>query len=253
MKKGCLRKILIGFLALLILCALLLAGVFFAFGFFGAKIVARQIESRTGYPAKMDFLSINPFAGKLAVRGLRIKNPAQFPDESFVNLRRLEVQLKLLSLFQKRLVFKEVFVDFEQFGYVVNKQKEKNASVFLDKLQPPEESKAAANKKPEEKAAAENKPFQFLIQHLLIQLDSIKMVDQSKWKRTDRVYPVALKVEKENVTGVNEVTAAVTAALAIKGAPILVDAFQDLLPADLLKEKKAGGFLKNIFDKITNH
>ena len=50
-------------------------------------VVVAQLRERTGFDATVETLSCNVFSGRIAVRGLVVKNPASFPIGDFLDLR----------------------------------------------------------------------------------------------------------------------------------------------------------------------
>src|SRR5258708_6293718 len=60
-------------------------------------LVVSNIRSRTGFAARVEKLSVNPFTGSVTIKGLVLKNPEGWPVEDFVELREFRAEAQLSS------------------------------------------------------------------------------------------------------------------------------------------------------------
>jgi uncharacterized protein involved in outer membrane biogenesis len=156
-------------------------------------LVVATLRARTGFAVKVDGLSVNPFTGKVAVKGLVLKNPDGWPAAEFVDLREFRADAELFSLFAHRLVADEVVVDVAKVTVVRNQQGAVNAAAFRDALAG-RANPATPGAGPAE-ARGDGARREFLIRHLVLRFDRMAYADYSAGHPRTKEY--ALNVNRD--------------------------------------------------------
>lgn len=146
-----LRKVLIGFVILLVALVVVVA-------LFLGPIIKTSVENIgpkvAGVEMKLDKAGVNLLTGNVKLKGLIIGNPEGFKTPSLMELSQFVVELKTSSLFTDTIVIKQIHIDGPQITYERG-LKASNLSALQKNLAPAEE--APAEEPAEEKAAKENK------------------------------------------------------------------------------------------------
>lgn len=104
---GCLSKLII-LIVLLIVAVYVASKIFFPAERVRAEIVKR-VSEQLGRTVELDEVSLSLLpAPSLDLRGLRIFNPEDFPGAEFVSIDRLVVDLKIMPLLRRQLVFSDI-------------------------------------------------------------------------------------------------------------------------------------------------
>lgn len=98
------------------------------------SIVTDALRERTGFSVSVRSLVVNPFAGTIHARGLVLGNPAAFPRPEFVEVRELQAQVELGSLYGGQIVIKEASLDIARLTLVQPSTGESNDRVFQARL-----------------------------------------------------------------------------------------------------------------------
>lgn len=154
--------------------------------------VTSTIRSKTGFPVQVAMLSVNPFTGKVVIKGLVLMNPDDWGGENFVELREFRADANLFSLFSNRLVADEIVVDVAQVNLVKNKQGMLNALAFKDALTGKESGPAA---KPGGGKG-------FLIRKLVLKFDRLTYDDRTDLLPHVRKYDLKINSELHDVDSV---------------------------------------------------
>ena len=161
-------------------------------------VVVAQLRERTGFDATVETLSCNVFSGRIAVRGLVVKNPASFPIGDFVDLRAFSAEADVGALFSDRLVFDVLTVDVRKVTLVRRADGKSNAELLQASL-----FGAPAAAVPTSGAAStpDARPARsFLIRRLSLRFDHLVIADHSGGKTTVQEFPLGLDQRYENVT-----------------------------------------------------
>ena len=243
-------KLLLIFVALFVLVAL-------AWGLLLPRIVTSTIRSKTGFAVQLDRLSVNPFTAKVHLRGLVLKNPEGWPEESFVSLREFRADADLFPLLGGRLIADEVVVDVERVTLVKDKDGRLNAVAFKEAL---------AGEPATPPPAGEPKPPapEFLVRRMVVKFDRLVYADHSGRRPAVKEYNLAIDRELRDVDSVVDLVSPFSGAALVvvsdalggmfKGSKqILQDAAGMLQDAGgVLKDggKKAGETLKGLFQQL---
>ena len=218
--------------------------------------LTRFVRGRTGFPMEIQTLYVNPFTGRLALRGMALKNPPAFPNPAFAEVREVSVDWRVSSLFGQRLVIDDVVVDVAGITLVKDPHGAINAWLFQERLagapaiRPPAGSPAGAP------AEAKSRPQEFLIKRLQLRCDRLVIADYSGRQPVVRELALNFNHTYENVTSAKQLAAPLGDLL----AP-LAGAISGLAPeadaalraaGDKFKEsgRKAGEAVKGFFESL---
>ncbi len=204
-------------------------------------VVTERIRARTGFEATLERLVANPFTGEIELRGLVLRNPAEFPVREFIEVKSLRAEVRLRSLWGARTEFDVVAVEVGAVTLVKGPSGAINAEMF-------------------EAATAGKRAFR--VRTLRLKVGRLVVADHSR--RTATTQEQALNVDAvfSEVTDVEQV--ATTPALQPVGAVAAV--LLQLVPGELghsvdeaarsgagrLKDlgRKAGEGVKGFFDAL---
>ena len=246
-RGGALTKLLI---VLVVTFAILALG----WMLFLPAIVTTQLRQKTGFDATIVRLAVNPFGGRVEMRGFVVTNPPTFPVAEFLELREFRAKAQVRSLFSDRPIFDSMFVDAASVTLVKRGDGTTNAEAFQKNLETFD--KNALVQKPE------SPQRQVLIRQLELRIDRLIVADHSLREPTRREFTLNLHQTYTDVTNIEQLLA--PAALK-QLAPVAI-AIGGLLPgelgkvltevggssAGLLQEagRKAGDRLKGFFDAL---
>lgn len=224
---------------LLVVLAVLFAAASLAWMLFLPVVVTSQLRSRTGFDATVQSLSVNPFTGRVHLRGLVVTNPPTFPVHEFMEVREFESDLAVFSLLSDRIVFETIVLDVASVTLVMRPDGQTNATAISQHLTAGE----AGSPQPV-------KPHPFLIRHLTLRADRLVIVDHSTRLPATREFHLGLNQSYTDVTNVRQL---LSPAAMQSLAPVGV-ALKGLLPGELgsaitdaVKDatKAGAGFFKN--------
>ncbi len=212
-------------------------------------VVAAVIRSRTGFAVQVDKLSVNPFTANVLLSGLVMRNPADWPEVDFVDLRRFQADVELLPLLGRRLVANEIVVDVARLTLVRNKDGRLNAMAFKNDLTGTQDAG--------QPAAGSDKPPEFLIRHLVLRFDKLVYADHSGRNPAVKDYNLNLTRDLTNVDSLTKIISPFTGA----ALGVMSDAVGRLFKVrpDRLAQsvnvlqgagKKTGETLKSIFQSL---
>ncbi len=175
---------------LLVFCAVLFAVVALVWMLFLPMTATRWLRTRTGFDTSVQSLMVNPFTGRIVVRGLAINNPPTFPRPDFLLVREFEAETSLLSLFSDRPEFERVALDIALVALVKRADGRTNAAVFRDYLLP------ASPSGPQ--PAGQARPLR--IRRLELKFDRFLVADHTPRQPVVRDYPLHINRTFENVS-----------------------------------------------------
>jgi len=222
------------------------------------SIVTGLIKKRTGFPATVQRLYVNPFTASVYISGLKINNPDAFPQNDFVSVNEFKTAVEIGSVFSDRVVVKDAVFDVALIAVVKNAQDQTNIDVFKAGVQAANsEGKSPGPQNPPKPAAPEEKspPKRFLIRHLVVKLDKIIIADYSGAKPNVREVPLNINHTFTDVTDLTQISVPILADLSVAGVGKLADNILSLvMPAPILERlgvvtKGAGGILQGTGQK----
>lgn len=115
---------------LLVLLAVLSAFAALAWMVLLPFVVTARIRERTGFEAGVARVVANPFNGEFDVRGLVLRNPADFPVRDFVALEQVSGTVRVRSLFSERTEFDAITMEVGAITLVKAENGAINAEAF---------------------------------------------------------------------------------------------------------------------------
>ncbi len=232
------------------------------------SLVERLVEQRTGFEMQVESLSVNPFSGRMRLRGLLLKNPEGYREKEFVQVREIFVDAELFSLLSDRLVVDEAVVDVAKVVLVKDKNGKSNFSLLEDRIagrSGGEKGGAPSASSAELKAGSGSTapPKQtFLIRQLRVRFDKLVTVDESGSKPTVRELSLNFNQGYQNVTSplqialpIADKVSALGGALGDFGGKLGIQAMSSAKKAgEIIKETgiKTGEAIKGFFKSLTD-
>jgi len=175
------------------------------------------------------------------LRGLVIENPPTFPTPDFVQVREFRATAELFALFSDRPVIDEAVVDIAQVTLVKNQAGQRNVALLQERLAgAPAPARAGA---PPATGPAP-KPREFLIRHLELRLDKLRLVDVSGDQPSTQEYDLGIRQTYENVTTPVQIAVPILGQLAARGG-VIGDLAGKLGADALATAKQTGEILKD--------
>jgi hypothetical protein len=160
-------------------------------------IVEHELRSITGFDIKVQVLRVNPITGRVVVRGLYARNPANFPKPDFLVLRELDAQIELFPLLSGKHVVDNFLLNVETIALVRRHDGKTNAGVFMAAFSSPKPAAAGPPSAP-----APSTPY--LIKHLHIVLDKLVVADFSGGTPDEKTYSLHIDRIYNNVTSARQ-------------------------------------------------
>jgi hypothetical protein len=233
-------------LRLLFVLAILCAGLALAWMILLPPALTRFVRGRTGFAMEIQSLYVNPFTGRLALRGLAITNPSTFPNPAFAEVREVRVDWRVSSLLSQRLVIEDVVIDVAGVTLVRDSHGVFNAWLFHDRLAGVPAGPAPARPAAGAPAEAKGRPREFLVKRLQLRCDRLVIADYSKRQPAVRELALNFNHTYENLTSAKQLAAPLVDLLAPEAGGALRAA------GDAVKEsgRKAGEAVKGFFDTL---
>ncbi len=227
---GCLFSLL--FMILFMAGGLAVAGYFLL-----PEYLEYRLEKKTGYRADFGDLSFNPLEGSVELTEASLENPVAYPEPEFIEINRLKIDLRPLSLLGDRYLIQELFIDIEQLGYVTNSESTNNIAGFIMALEldeeEPKSDKQEDTDEDEGIVIEEEAPQNFLIEHLVIKLDTLKVANYSGRSPRIREHDVDIMVELQDVSDPKEIASPIISELSNQGLAFIVkDVVNSLIQGD---------------------
>jgi uncharacterized protein involved in outer membrane biogenesis len=237
---------------LLLFLAIFFAGLALAWMILLPPVLTRFVRGRTGFAMEIQTLYINPFTGRLALRGLAVTNPPAFPNPAFAEVREVRVDWRVSSLFSQRLVIDDAVIDVAGVTLVKDSHGAINAWLFQERLA----GASAARPQAGTPVEAKSRPQEFLIKRLQLRCDRLVIADYSRGQPTVRELALNFNHTYENVTSATQLAAPFGDLLAPVAAAVggLVPEAGAALRAagDKVKEtgRKTGEAVKEFLDSL---
>jgi hypothetical protein len=237
---------------LLLFLAIFFAGLALAWMILLPPVLTRFVRGRTGFAMEIQTLYINPFTGRLALRGLAVTNPPAFPNPAFAEVREVRVDWRVSSLFSQRLVIDDAVIDVAGVTLVKDAHGAINAWLFQERLA----GASAARTQAGAPVEAKSRQQEFLIKRLQLRCDRLVIADYSRRPPAVRELALNFNHTYENVTSATQLAAPLGDLLApVAGAVggLVPEAGAALRAAgDKVKEtgRKTGEAVKGFFDSL---
>jgi hypothetical protein len=241
---------------LLLFLAILFAVVALAWMILLPPALTRFVQGRTGFAMEIQSLYVNPFTGRLALRGLALKNPPTFPNPAFAEVREVRVDWQISSLFSQRLVIDDAVIDVAAITVVRDPHGAINAWQFQERLAGTSAARPQTASTAGTPAEAKSRQQEFLIKCLQLRCDRLVIADYSRGQPAVRDLALNFNHTYENVTSAKQLAAPLGDLLApVAGAisGLAPEAGAALRAAgDRFKEsgRKAGEAVKGFFESL---
>lgn len=223
-------------------------------------IVRGRVRALTGCPVDAQVISVNPFGASARLEAFRLRNPASFPVPDFIDLKLVDVSVKLLSLRAEVIEVPHAVFDLEKITIVTARDGTTNAEYLREQV-----NRARGPTADAPAASAETQKFH--IGDLVIRIGAVELVDYSRGAAPVR-RKIALNAEHhfKDVTDARVVVRPLIADLARADASGILGSLSGLLPGPfrralggalggaggILQEpvRKAGDTLKKLIDSL---
>lgn len=145
-----------------------------ALGRFSPKLLDSTLATKTGAHLAVEANDTNLFAGRLAYAGLTITNPTRWSEKEFLKVRRLALDLELMTFFEGgSQVVNDAELDIEHLTIVGKADflKDNNAKDIFNGLK---SAPSATTPPPAPGPPGPKQPF--LIKHLRVRVDRITII-----------------------------------------------------------------------------
>jgi len=184
-------------LKLVFVLAVLGACLSLAWMLFLPLAAARILQGRTGCGVTIESLYCNPFSGQLELRGAVVSNPPDYPRRDFIKLRELRIEARPGALAGGRWEIDDAAVDLAELTVVRDSRGRVNVRAFQERLSgpplPPPPARAPAK---------ESRGF--VIKHLAVRIDRLRLVDYTLPKPEAREYQLNFSRTYENVASARQ-------------------------------------------------
>lgn len=202
-----------------------------------------------GVPVSVGSTQLDPLSGKIAVRDLRVKNPAGFKGSAMLNAPLLAIDCEPRSLLSGKPHFEQIRIELSELTVIRNKEGKYNLNAVKFK-----QSGSSAQKKPAQR---------FLIDRLYLTIGKVVFEDYGAGdKPSVQTFSVGLKdKEFKNITSTEAVISlllfeALTRTTLTKVADLdiqsLRSAAQDALKQGLGMTKEGVDQLENVAKGLAN-
>ena len=145
-----------------------------ALGRFSPKLLDSSLATKTGAHLAVEANDTNLFAGRLSYAGLTITNPTRWSEKEFLKVRRLALDLELMTFFEGgSQVVNDAELDIEHLTIVGKADflKDNNAKDIFNGLK---SAPSATTPPPAPGPPGPKQPF--LIKHLRVRVDRITII-----------------------------------------------------------------------------
>ena len=184
------------------LTKLLLIGVtLVVIAFLARNVIARKsveigVKKVTGFPMEIDSVSLQLFSSKLDVRNVRLTNPPEFEDKSFVDLPRLYIDYNLGSMIFRKPHINEMILDVNELVIVKNAQGETNAMKLKGMLASNDEAKSDDD---------DETSMEYKVDSFTVHVGTVRFLDYSRGKLRERNLPLNIDATYKNITDSSDI------------------------------------------------
>ena len=160
-------------------------------------VLAGGVKTLTGLKMHIDKTDVGVFSTKIALEGLTLYNPKDFPDKVMIEMPELYVDYDLGAMFKKNVHLSELRINLKEFVVVRNK----DGLLNLDSLKVVKETKQESAQ-PDKKVKKAKPDGSFQIDVMSLKIDKVIFKDYSvgdKPKITE--YPIKIN---EKFTNIND-------------------------------------------------
>jgi uncharacterized protein involved in outer membrane biogenesis len=179
------KKLLVKILAALVILVVVL---FLARNFIARESVEIGAKKMTGFPLTIGTLQLSPFGGKVDAHDLKLTNPDEFPDKTFVDMPQLYIDLRLGSILSGAPHVNDMIINIKQVTVVKNAKGETNAR----KLKAVVSSGKSSSK--------------YYVDKLQVHIGTVSIKDYSHPKMTERNKTLDIDATYRNISDSTDIT-----------------------------------------------
>jgi uncharacterized protein involved in outer membrane biogenesis len=158
---------------------------FFARNFVARKSVEVGVERVTGFPMEIGSVDVALFKSQIDARNIRLSNPTEFKEKTFVEMPQLYIDYRLGSMLARAPHINDMLVDIDRLVIVENEKGENNAMKLKGVL-----SSGEGNTK-------------YRIDQLRIRVGTVTTVNRAGKSRT---IPLNVKATYHNITDTTDIS-----------------------------------------------
>lgn len=223
--------------------ALALGGIYAGIYFAAQPMANKFLYSKSGFNCGWSGWSFQPWAGKVGFDGLKVTNSDQFVERSFVDIGKIVVDCKPLTVTKKKPIFEEVNFQIDSITIVRNADGKINGMVLADAFSGEQKDQGKSKKAaPEEEQKAEEE-IQFHIKDFTLKIGKIKVVDYKNSSNGEpwvKEYPFNYFDNQQDVESLDQILSPLIASVKKLGASLVFDvltqSIKDLIPTEQLKQ-----------------
>ncbi|MCK9554813.1 AsmA family protein [bacterium] len=161
--------------------------------------IEKAVKDMTGLQLTMESLAIGLQNQTVDIKGLKLRNPAEFEDKIMFDFPAIYVDCDVKAMLKKHVHLEDMKIHLAELSVIKNAKGELNLNalkVVAEKGEKPAEAKKVAAEKP-----AETRPMTWQIDKLRLKIDKAVYKDYSKGK-TPEVYSFDINIDEEfeNIT-----------------------------------------------------
>jgi len=179
------KKLLVKILAVLVILVVIL---FLARNFIARESVEIGAKKMTGFPLTIGSLKLSPLATKVDAHDLKLTNPDEFPDKTFVDMPQLYIDYRLGSILSGAPHVNDMIINIKQLTVVKNSKGETNAR----KLKAVVSSGKSSSK--------------YFVDTLRVHVGTVSIKDYSRPKMTERDTRLNIDATYKNISDSTDIT-----------------------------------------------
>jgi hypothetical protein len=159
-------------------------------------VAEHELREITHFDVRMEVVAVNPLTGSVVIRGFVAKNPAEYPDPDFFDIRSIKADVSVFSLlFSDHIVVEELDVDIAKVELIRLHDGRTNEGQFVASFKPG--GAASAPGAP----SAPRKARTYLIKKLHVRFDELVVSDNSGSKTDKSTYDLHISQDFINISG----------------------------------------------------
>jgi len=179
------KKLLVKILLVLVV---LVAILFLARNFIARESVEIGAKKMTGFPLTIGSLSFGLLSSKIDAHDLKLMNPAEFPDKTFVDMPQLYIDYRLGSILGGAPHVNDMIINIKQLTVVKNNKGETNARKLKDVVSTGKSSS------------------KYFVDKLQVHVGTVSIKDYSRPKMSERDTRLNIDATYRNISDSTDIT-----------------------------------------------
>jgi len=175
---------------ILVVVVILVAILFLARNFIARESVEIGAKKMTGFPLTIGSLTLSPLGSKVDAHDLKLMNPSEFPDKTFVDMPQLYIDYRLGSILSGAPHVNDMIINIKQLTVVKNSQGETNARKLKDVVS---SGKSKSSSK-------------YHVDTLHVHVGTVSIKDYSRPKMTEHDTPLNIDATYKNISDSTDIT-----------------------------------------------